>query len=121
MVDLTKMVIKLPTTYEAAPISPTVRQEVFFIRVLVKSPAKLSALKKQLVINAIALVSSPRFVKKSPNINPNDGSEPKDTVNIVAIPMPTNSPHPPSGATFLYRTAIEILEPKKSKDRKKLN
>lgn len=109
LVDRTKIVIKLPITYKAAPINPTVRQDVFFIKVFVNNPAKLNALKKQLVINAIALVSSPRSVRKSPYISPNEGNEPKDTVNIVAIPMPTSMPHPPSGATFLYRTAIEML------------
>lgn len=98
--DRTKIVKKLPITYENAPSSPTVRQEYFFINVFVNSPAKLNALKKQLVISAIAPVSSPSAVKKSPNINPNDGSDPNETVNMAAIPIPTSRPQPPSGGTF---------------------
>jgi hypothetical protein len=46
---------------------------VFFL------PAKLKAQKKVLVIKAIALVSSPKFVKKSPNTKPKDGIDPNAT------------------------------------------
>lgn len=38
-----------------------------------KRPAKLSALKNELVIRATAPVSSPKLIRKSLNNNPNDG------------------------------------------------
>lgn len=47
--------------------------ENFLNNVFVKRPAKLNALKNELVINVTALVSSPKLVKKSLNIKPNDG------------------------------------------------
>lgn len=71
--ELTKIVIRLPKKYIVPPISPTVRMENLLNNVFVKRPAKLNALKNELVINVIALVSLPRLVKKSLNINPNDG------------------------------------------------
>lgn len=42
-------------------------------------PAKLNALKNDEVISARADVSSPKSVKKSPNISPNEGITPKAT------------------------------------------
>lgn len=71
--DVTKMVIKLPKKYMEPPKTPTVRIENFLNNVFVKRPAKLSAQKKQLVIMVTALVSSPKLVRKSLNISPNDG------------------------------------------------
>lgn len=67
------MVMMLPKKYKHPPAIPIVRMENFLNNVLVKRPAKLSALKKLLVIKAMALVSSPMLIKKSPKSNPNDG------------------------------------------------
>lgn len=74
--DVTKMVITLPKKYNDAPPTPTLRIENLRNNVLVTSPAKLNALKKLQVIRAMALVSSPKLVRKSPNIRPNDGMLP---------------------------------------------
>lgn len=71
--DVTKMIMRLPKKYIEPPKTPTVRIENFLNNVFVKRPAKLSAQKKQLVIIVTALVSSPKLVRKSLNINPNDG------------------------------------------------
>lgn len=71
--EVTKIVIKLPTKYMDPPNTPTLRIENFLNKVFVNSPAKLSAQKKQPVIMVTALVSSPRLVRKSLNIKPNDG------------------------------------------------
>lgn len=71
--ELTNIVNKLPKKYIVPPSKPTVRIEHFLNKVFVKRPAKLSALKNELVISATALVSAPKLVKKSLNINPNDG------------------------------------------------
>lgn len=74
------MVNKLPRKYIDPPKTPTLRMENFLNRVFVKSPAKLSAQKKVLVTIVTALVSSPRFVRKSLNNNPNDGIQPSANV-----------------------------------------
>lgn len=50
-------------------------------------PAKLRALKKQLVINEIALVSSPKLLRKSPNIKPSDGIDPTATAFFLIIQL----------------------------------
>lgn len=71
--ELTKIVIMLPQKYIDPPSRPTVRMENFLKSVFVKRPAKLKALKNELVMSATALVSSPRLVKKSLNINPKEG------------------------------------------------
>lgn len=68
--EVTNTVIKLPAKYIAPPKIPMVRIENFLNRVFVNNPAKLIAQKKQLVIIVTALVSSPRLIRKSLNINP---------------------------------------------------
>lgn len=87
--DVTKMAIRLPKKYMEAPPTPTLRIENFRNNVLVTKPAKLNALKKLQVINAMALVSSPKLAKKSPYIKPNDGMLPNAQVyNFCQEKMP---------------------------------
>lgn len=81
--DVTNMVIRLPKKYIDAPPTPTLRIENFRNNMLVSRPAKLNALKKLQVINAMALVSSPKPAKKSPNIKPNDGMLPKAQIYVL--------------------------------------
>lgn len=85
------MVRKLPKKYKIPPKIPTVRMENFLNNVFVNRPAKLKAQKKQLVMIVTALVSSPKLIKKSLNIKPNEGILLKAHINGKAIPTPISN------------------------------
>lgn len=77
VIEVTKIVNKLPRKYEQLPTNPTHRIEYFLNETLANRPAKLIAMEYTPMIIVIASVSPPLLNMKSLNKNPTDPKLPQ--------------------------------------------
>lgn len=65
-------------------------------------PAKLNEIKKKLMITATVSPLASIPLKKSPNNNPNEGTDPNPQIIGVIRPKLIIYPHPPSDGIYSY-------------------